>query len=146
MEYCLEFIEHLDSDIHMFKHNLVFLVPSAVSNVTVSVMADGLLVTWSEPENPNGELLFNITLAQDDLASMDTILPELSTTTALTESFFSLSLLPYHLYTATVTPFTGAGGGEEDMGSLQTEEDSKIMCLGGVRRYLLQQFCSGASE
>jgi hypothetical protein len=99
--------------------------PSAVLNVDITESSNGLLVTWDPPTSPNGVLEYTITLNQTNLAMPDVSLPQLTNVTAETESPFNLSLLPYHLYTVTVTPFTGGGGGGADMDSLQTNESSK---------------------
>ena len=99
--------------------------PSAVLNVAISEISGGLSVTWDAPLFPNGVLLYTVTLNQTDLARPTTVLPELANDTAETEVFFNLTLSPHHLYTVTVTPFTGAGEGEADMDSVQTNESSK---------------------
>jgi hypothetical protein len=99
--------------------------PSVVLNVAITESSDGLLVTWDPPTSPNGVLEYTITLNQTNLAMPDISLPQLTNVTAETEFPFNLSLLPYHLYTVTVTPFTGGGEGGADMDSLQTNESSK---------------------
>jgi hypothetical protein len=105
--------------------------PSAVLNVAISESSDGLLVTWDPPTSPNGILEYTITLDQTNLAMPDVSIPQLTNMTIETDFLFTLSLLPYHLYTVTVTPFTGGGvfEGDADMDSLQTNESSKSLVV-----------------
>ena len=66
--------------------------------------------TWDAPLSPNGVLEYTLTLDQTDLARPTTVLPQLTNVTDQTEFSFNPTLSPHHLYTVTVTPFTGAGG------------------------------------
>ena len=105
-------------------YTFTYTVPSAVLNVMLTESTGSLLATWDAPLSPNGVLEYTLTLNQTDLARPTTVLPQLTNVTNQTEFLFSFILPPYHLYTVTVTPFTGAGEGEAGMDSLQTNESS----------------------
>ncbi len=97
-----------------------------MSDVNVTELADGILVTWDEPLFPNGVLQYEVTLQRMDLARLENTFPVLVNVTADTELIFIVDILPYHLYTATVIPFTAAperGNPTDDV--VQTAEDSK---------------------
>ena len=81
---------------------------------------------WTEPVSPNGRLQYNLTLTQVDLANPGTIFPPLTGVTDQTQFIFNIMLLAHYQYNVTVTPFTGAGEGEEDTDSLQTAEEGKM--------------------
>lgn len=75
--------------------------------------------------SPNGELQYNITLRQRDLARHGIVLADLEATAMVRSHLFELSSTPYTMYTATVVAITAAGSGEAAMGCLQTDEQSK---------------------
>lgn len=96
----------------------------------VTDLMNGILVTWDEPEFPNGEVQYYVTLQQMNLARPDDELQSFQDTTPQLEFTFSVNVLPYHLYTATVVPFTAAPErGNPTTESIQTDEESKIRSL-----------------
>ena len=92
----------------------------------LTLNASGILVEWDEPVLPNGELQYNITLTAMDLARAESELVEYMAVTTERSQFFELSSTPHTLYVASVVSVTGAGGGEADIESLQTGEESKL--------------------
>lgn len=82
---------------------------------------------WDEPLLPNGELQYNITLTEMNLARAESELVEYMAVTTERSEFFELSSAPYTLYVASVVSVTGAGGGEAVVESLRTDEESKLL-------------------
>ncbi len=82
-------------------------------------------MTWAEPEEPNGDLRYNITLRERELARDEDAM--LLFTTEVSDSSveinFMVTVLPYSVYSAGVTPFTGAGEGNTTLGSILTDEE-----------------------
>ena len=94
--------------------------------MNATVVADGILVTWDEPLFPNGVLQYEVTLQQMDLATPENIFQDRVNVISERELTFSVTVRPYHRYTATVIPFTAdpvRGNPTSDI--IQTEEDSK---------------------
>ena len=84
------------------------LAPSDVPIVNVTEDVGGILVMWDEPLSPNGVLQYEVTLQREDLARPENTFPDLVSTTSERNITFDVDVLPYHLYTATVVPFTAA--------------------------------------
>ena len=98
--------------------------------MTVTEVTGGILVAWSEPLFPNGELQYEVTLQRMDLARPENTFQDLVNVILERVLIFHVDVLPYHLYTATVVPFTAAPErGNSTSGSHQTDEACESQML-----------------
>lgn len=113
--------------IHMISVPLIYVAPSDVQNLTVADIAGGILVTWDKPLFPNGDLQYEVTLLRTDLARPEKTFQDLVNVTLKRRLIFPVDILPYHVYTAVIVPFTAAPErGNPTNVSIQTNEDSEL--------------------
>lgn len=104
----------------MCVHDVRFLVPSDVRNLSISDNTTNLIISWEEPSEPNGNISYIRTLVCTDLFNGSVFLNE--TIVVLFVSEVVLSQRPFIMCTVTVTPQTGAGRGNSSTESIQTPE------------------------
>ena len=97
--------------------------PSAAQNLNASFNTTHILISWSEPANPNGIVTYNISVTETDLLTTNTstIVSEAMVTEL--ELAVSYVVKPYSEYTVSVTSQTGAGMGDTTTFSFQTDEE-----------------------
>ncbi len=95
--------------------------------MSVSEVDGFILVSWSEPLAPNGDLRYNLSLEITDLF-LDTVVNTLSFTfiSEVTVLNTSVAVRPYFNYTATVLPFTNRGPGPSTTGVFTSEQEGNI--------------------
>ena len=92
--------------------------------VNVSEVGGVIVVSWAEPESPNGDLKYNVSLEITDLFTASVTMVDF--TVIETELNTSVSMRPYFNYTATVVPFTTPGPGPSTTGFLTTSQQGTI--------------------
>ena len=123
--YTAEGLAHQCIHIHSI---ILLLEPSAVTELSLNVTDDQLIVTWLAPMMPNGPgpISYNVTLSGINLVDNSSITIT-SDVITITETMYTVahSSLPYSIYTAAVVAFTGAGASEQRAVSEQTPEEGK---------------------
>ncbi len=102
-----------------------------ISIVLFDFSNSSLLVNWSEPPLPNGDLRYLVNVSSMDLftGSYSQLAPvEVSTTSAALDT----PRLFYVEYRVSVVAFTSAGAGSSSAMSLVTPEGSRCSCGGCV--------------
>ena len=102
------------------------IVPSPARNLSADINASIAIISWVEPENPNGVLNYTVSIVGVSLATDAEILNEMLVTTNTSES---IDIQPHSNYTVVVTSRTGAGEGDPVSINFDTPEESECLCL-----------------
>ena len=94
-------------------------------NLTFSYNESHIAVMWIEPEMPNGEISYNVSISGMDLATNETVLDGMMGSLTATQVTFMHMVEPYALYTIECVPVTIAGSGRPTTVSFQTPEGGK---------------------
>lgn len=106
---------------------IFYSVPSGVPLVNVSEEGDYVLVTWTEPQDPNGDLRYNVSVEERNLFRGTSVNSDYIIVMGMTEQLlFNITVTPYFNYTASVVPFTTPGSGPSSTGFLATMEEGYI--------------------
>ena len=117
----------------------VFSAPSAVRELTLTVNASHLIVTWDVPMLPNGMIsLYSVMLAGINLVDSESIEIDDSSVN-VTETMYTVahSSLPYSNYTAQVSAFTIGGFSPAVVDFEQTPAEGKRVVSTLISFYLL---------
>ena len=79
---------------------------------------------WDQPDEPNGNLSYNVSLVGVSLVTRMEVLSE-SSVVRDTQVLFASTGVVYTRYTATVVPQTGGGPGPETTVTFTTPQQSK---------------------
>ena len=97
------------------------IVPSAVQNLTTSFNNTHIIISWVEPQMPNGILKYSIVVEERDLV---TDVTRILLMDEVTERLAVVMAELYSEYTVSVTPQTGAGSGDTTRASISTPQGS----------------------
>ena len=93
-----------------------------------------ILISWSEPANPNGNVTYSIVVMERDLLTNETSTVASETMVTGLELVVDYAVEPFSEYSVNVTSETGAGMGDPALFSFQTPEEgepchiNKLMC------------------
>lgn len=104
-------------------------MPSPVRNLTVSYNETHITVTWMEPDMPNGEISYNVSVFGMDLATNEVVFDEAIGSVTVTEIVFEHDVEPYALYVIEVVSITGAGPGNTTTDGFETPEGGTLLTM-----------------
>ena len=107
----------LDSTLYPF-----LTVPSPVRNLSAEIDPPFAIISWVEPENPNGVVNYTVSIVGVSFTTDATVLNETSETA---NTSADIDIQPHSNYTVVVTSRTVAGEGDPVSINFQTLEESK---------------------
>ena len=107
------------------------IVPSPARNLSADINASIAIISWVEPENPNGVVNYTVSIVGVSLTTDAEILNEMLVATNTSES---IDIQPHSNYTVVVTSRTGAGEGDPVSINFQTPEESE--CFMFIAKFL----------
>lgn len=102
---------------------LPYTVPTAVQMLVITDMTTGLVATWQEPLEPNGNVTYTTNTVCRDLRSGATVFSD--TVVMLASQAISVPRTPFTLCEVTVTPRTSAGSGPNSTATFETPEEGE---------------------
>ena len=103
--------------------NFILPAPSAVRNLTASPNDTRVLISWREPDTPNGMVTYSVEVMERNLLTNENITIANEGVVTELELSVNYTVEPYSEYTVTVTSRTRAGEGEPATFLFQTPEE-----------------------
>ena len=108
---------------YCFCYSIHPLVPSPAQNVMVTSNGTRIIVRWSAPATPNGNVSYSLEIIETDLLTSQTTKEFEAVVVTELSYVLEYSVRPYSGYSVNVTSQTVAGMGESEMASFNTPEE-----------------------